>query len=373
MKTTLVLSAAAAAALVTTIAAAPRAPQPPGGSLTIEQLIDIKHPSNPLWSRDSRRIAFTWERAGVANLYVVPADGSAKPTQVTTEGVPPGYFWSADSQSIEFVRGATLMSLPLDGGAAKTVSEIGGRSVSVSRDGTRIAYLVGGPAGAGGGGRGGRGGGRGRAGGTAPAAAPADEAPSTPRPVGIHLRSLADGADRIVATMSEPIAAVSWVNDTELALAAGGGGETIRHEQTPDYSGAKIIYTITERAAGAPPDTWVLPVSGGPAVKFNGGAGAFGGRGSSRWIDASHFLIDRQPPYFKPRSIFVGSPAASEPRLVHEDVKQAFWSMTGDARGGSQASPDGKWISFLSDKDGWDHLYVAPASSGAPVQVTKGA
>jgi hypothetical protein len=34
--------------------------------LTIDQLIDIRHPSNPVWSRDSRRIAFTWERAGGA-------------------------------------------------------------------------------------------------------------------------------------------------------------------------------------------------------------------------------------------------------------------------------------------------------------------
>ena len=57
---------------------------------------------------------------------------------------------------------------------------------------------------------------------------------------------------------------------------------------------------------------------------------------------------------------------------MHEDVKEKFWSMTGDARGGSQASPDGKWISFVSDRDGWDHLYVAPAGGGAPIQITKG-
>ena len=41
-------------------------------------------------------------------------------------------------------------------------------------------------------------------------------------------------------------------------------------------------------------------------------------------------------------------------------------------RGGSQPSPDGKWISFLSDRDGWDHLYVLPSSGGPPVQITKG-
>ena len=39
---------------------------------------------------------------------------------------------------------------------------------------------------------------------------------------------------------------------------------------------------------------------------------------------------------------------------------------------GAQPSPDGKWIAFLSDRDGWDHLYVMPAAGGAAVQITKG-
>jgi dipeptidyl aminopeptidase/acylaminoacyl peptidase len=68
--------------------------------------------------------------------------------------------------------------------------------------------------------------------------------------------------------------------------------------------------------------------------------------------------------------------------------------MTGDAGAGSLPSPDGKWIAFLSDRDGWDHLYVMPGdgarspndvarsandvarrlqpSVGDPIQITKG-
>src|SRR5258705_5648731 len=125
---------------------APRAAQPRAASpITIEQLIDIKHPSNPIWSRDSRRIVFTWERAGVANLDLVPADGSTKPVQLTTDGLPVNVFWSPDSASLLFFRGASLMTLPLDGSTPKPrFSDFAGRSPSVSRDGTRIVYLSGG-------------------------------------------------------------------------------------------------------------------------------------------------------------------------------------------------------------------------------------
>src|SRR3954465_11113592 len=119
MKPIFVTSAVAALAIVAASAAVPRAAPPRAGALTIEQLIDIKHPSNPMWSRDSKKVAFTWERAGVANLYVVPADGSSAPGQVTKDGVPGNLFWSPDGQSLLFFRGgSTLMRLPLDGGAA---------------------------------------------------------------------------------------------------------------------------------------------------------------------------------------------------------------------------------------------------------------
>src|SRR5258708_39752507 len=76
----------------------PRATQPravsPLTPLIIEQLIAIKHPSNPIWSRDGRRIVCTWERAGVASLYFVAADGSAQPAQLIKDGVPGSVVWS---------------------------------------------------------------------------------------------------------------------------------------------------------------------------------------------------------------------------------------------------------------------------------------
>src|SRR5690348_18254752 len=51
--------------------------------LSIEQLMDIKHPSDPVWSPDGSRVAFLWDRAGVTNLYLAGAEGSTEPVPLT--------------------------------------------------------------------------------------------------------------------------------------------------------------------------------------------------------------------------------------------------------------------------------------------------
>src|SRR4051794_29417632 len=48
--------------------------------VTIEQLIDIRHPSSPMWSPDGRSVVFLWDRAGVSKVYVVPVEAGARPS-----------------------------------------------------------------------------------------------------------------------------------------------------------------------------------------------------------------------------------------------------------------------------------------------------
>ena len=69
--------------------------------LTIEQLIDIKHPSEPIWSPDGRYVAFVWDRAGVSNLFLSNPDGSAPPAPLTSfrEGQISNPFWARDGRS----------------------------------------------------------------------------------------------------------------------------------------------------------------------------------------------------------------------------------------------------------------------------------
>ena len=137
------------------------------------------------------------------------------------------------------------------------------------------------------------------------------------------------------------------------------GATSIRHEQTPDYSGAKIIYTITERT---------------PAQSLRRACARRQGRRRSarlaaarrqRWLDArSSSSIAHRPTSSGARISLADVDRRRAAASLHEDVKDKFWSMTGDAGAAAQPSPDGKWIAFLSDRDGWDHLYVMPAAGG---------
>jgi len=317
------------------------APVAPAGRLTMDALVDIRHPSSPLWSPDNRAVAFVWERAGVADLYVVPADGSSAPRALTRDGgAGSGIFWSADSATLYFIRGGQLMQVAAAGGDAPQPvwDDMPGRSVTASPDGRLVAYL----AGQGGGG--------------------ASE---------IRIRSLVDGSDRLVARAPASVDGVSWTPDgRRLALTSGGGRRSIRHEQTPEYSGAKIIYTITERVPVPAGPSYLVPVTGGTPVRYN--PGDAGGRGGPRWVDETHVVFDRTTDFTR-RGVYVVDVISGRERLAYEVVKDRFWSMTGGADGGSQPSPDGRFVAFLSDADGWDHLHVMPAAGGEAVQITRGA
>jgi dipeptidyl aminopeptidase/acylaminoacyl peptidase len=334
--------------------------------LTIDQLIDIRHPSNPVWSPDGRRVAFLSERAGIANIFVADAPSAssgqaaagARALTTFADGQGGAFFWSRDSQRVYFARQGDLWQVAASGGAPSAVwtTPAAETGITPSPDGMRVAFVrplaaagrSGSPAPAPASGRGGRGRGGAAGGGE------------------LWTRSLADGKESLVVRADDqPIGGVSWSPDSQ-SLLFTYGGSTIRHEQTPAYSGSKIIYTISENVPG---QLNVVPAAGGAPKPLSGAGGGFGGR---RWLDATHFVFDRTSADFKRRTSYVADLLGGEPRVLHEDVEEKFWSMTGDANGGAQPSPDGKWVAFLSDLDGWDHLYVMPAAGGAAVQITKG-
>src|SRR5437773_10820339 len=107
-------------------------PQPRGG-LTIEQLIDIQHPSNAMWAPDGRHVVFVSDRAGVSKVHVVEltaadqapstSSGQARePREVTAAGAQlVGAFWSSDGRALMLPKHGDLWRAPIAGTPAAPV------------------------------------------------------------------------------------------------------------------------------------------------------------------------------------------------------------------------------------------------------------
>jgi dipeptidyl aminopeptidase/acylaminoacyl peptidase len=314
--------------------------------LTIEQIVDIKHPSEPIWSPDGNHIAFVWDQGGIENLYLANAGGNAAPVALTSfsEGQISHAFWGRDSQAIYFPRGGDLWKVGTRGGQPSAVwtTPASESEIVPSPDGARIAFVRGGTITGFGSQSGGAGG------------------------SDIVVRSLADGSETQAAHDGASIYGIVWSPDGA-SLAYTAGAKVIHHDESPEYSGAKLIYRVSEYVRG---QVYAVKLGGGKPVAI-GTAGEFGGLA---WLDANHLVFDRQSHEFKTYSIFVADTATGAADSIDDEKEQKFWSIPdwGIANAQPLPSPDGKWIAFLTDRDGWDHIYVMPAAGGAAVQLTKG-
>jgi dipeptidyl aminopeptidase/acylaminoacyl peptidase len=310
--------------------------------LTIEQLIDIKHPSDPIWSPDGKLVAFVWDRAGVANFYVANADGSGAPKPLTTfsEGQVSGAFWSENSDLVYFPHDGDLWQVAASGGAPKAVwsKPDPGSGFVLSPDGKRVAFVRSNRA----------------------------EAGDAPHPSDLIIRWLSDGTESTTAHDDVSIRNILWSPDGA-SIAYIGGSKIIHHDESPAYSGAKLIYRVSEFVPG---QIYALKLAGGTPVAV-AKPGEYGGLA---WVDATHLVFDGQSKDFKNYFIYIADAATGSTKTIHEIHEEKFWSIPDWGEAGAQPwpSPNGKWIAFLSDQDGWDHLYVMPASGGDAVQITKG-
>src|SRR5207253_1090042 len=124
-----------------------------------------------------------------------------------------GAFWSADGRALLLPKDGDLWRVPIDGSPATALwtTPEPETNIAASPDRTRVAFV------------------RGRG--------------------DLFVRSLDDSRESLVLRAADngdkTIAAVSWSPDGQ-SLVFTAGTQTIRHDQTPAYSGSKIIYTINE-------------------------------------------------------------------------------------------------------------------------------
>jgi len=312
--------------------------------LTIDQLIQIKHPSGHQWTPDGSHVWFTYDSAGINNVWVAPADGAspARPLTTYADGqTGTGGFWSKDGRTFFFQRDGGLLAVSASGGAPRTAwaSAAHARGFSLSPDGTRIAFVTG-------------------------AANGGD----------LIVHTIATNTDQTIAHADSILGAPSWSTDgLSLIYSVGGrAAEPIQHYASPPEIGPKLIFVATEFArGGGGGTTFTIPANGGTPQRVvgRGGAGAFGGRGGNGFIDATHTLSTRVSNGGLTRTTESIDASGGPPIVLHVDTAAKFFSSVNTTN--NAISPDHRWLLYTSDVTGWDQIYVVPTAGGAPVQITK--
>ena len=118
---------------------------PRNGRLTIDQLIQIKHPSAPQWTADGSHIWFTYDSGGVNNIWSVPSDGSGRAVALTAW--PQGgraFTGSPDGSRIAFASGPDVIVHTIATNADLRVAHADNTvgTVSWSADGANVTYTV---------------------------------------------------------------------------------------------------------------------------------------------------------------------------------------------------------------------------------------
>ena len=309
--------------------------------LTIDQLIQIKHPSGHQWTPDGSHVWFTYDDGGVNNVWAAPADGSGPPVALTSypDGQSGGGgFWSRDGQTFFFPREGGLLAVSVNGGAphAAWPSAAHGRGFALSPDGERVAFV-------------------------ANAASGFD----------LIVHTVKSNTDRTIAHSDSTMGAPAWASDGEnlTYTVGGGGGGPIQHYASPPEIGPKLIFVATEFGRGGRAGTtFTVSAAGSAPVQLAGAAAGGFGRGGAR-IDASHTLVTRTSNNGLTRTTESVDANGGPPVILHVDTAAKFFSSVNTTN--NAVSPDHRWLLYTSDVTGWDQIYVVPTTGGTPVQLTK--
>jgi TolB protein len=119
--------------LLMLVLASPQAAAPP-----------VSHGASPAVSPDGRWVAFTSERSGTSQLYVIAADGTGE--RQVTRG-PQGAAapqWTGDARRLRYAQFADnithIFEVDPDGQHEREVVAVPGRSPRLTSDGTRVVY-----------------------------------------------------------------------------------------------------------------------------------------------------------------------------------------------------------------------------------------
>ncbi len=169
---------------------------------------------------------------------------------------------------------------------------------------------------------------------------------------------------------SGTLSVFDWSPDGKtLACIVAKGG--VRQLPLPNFSGRLITARNFDRSiAGDEPEEQSIVLA--PA---DGGKSRVVDRGGDRWEindlrwspDSQRLVLAQLSPDYKKRQISVVDVATAKPKVIFEET-DSRWVDYGFAGW----SPDSKQVLFTSEKEGFAHLYRAPAEGGTPTQITRG-
>ena len=316
---------------------------PPKGSITIDRIAEIKYPTDPTWSPDSKSVAFLWDWAGKQDLFI--AKPGEQPRPLTDFPVNPAtlqsdigrYEWVSDD-TIYFSKDSSLLSVSTTLGSrpARIPGFDGVATFTLSADRKEIGFVR-----------------RGQ----------------------IWIQNLKAHTERPLTHLEDRLRVgglsfspdTQWISfttsqneDLPRPLPFNGNRMQIMQPNSWDARQGVISVNVTD-------PIWI-PTSGG-------GGGGGRGRGGSEWVTGPNgpaILHQEISPDRKTREIKITS-LDGQTRTVWRDHDDAYWTPSRGA--GTSASPDGKWITFVSDHSGWNQVYLMPSSATSEEQtkqITKG-
>ena len=304
--------------------------------LTLEDFLSIRFPSRPAWSPDSQRIAFLWEDGGDVELWWAAAGGGSpqRLAEADSGASVSSFDWSPDGRRIAFSRGGDLFLGTLASGRAEriTSSELADSEPSFSPEGRKLAFV---------------------------------------REGQVWTHELATGAERQLTEWPGTASALLWDEQGGRVAALVSERQWVE-EPVRELVGRRVGFFAPETSAA---DLAWVDIAGGEVVWLERGAEyssqpAWSSTGKIAWqqvsADARH------------RRILVAAEPDWQPVVVVDETDEAWWSLT-YLEAGPHWEPGGERIAFLSDRDGWTHLYVVGSSDldaeshmAEEMQVTRG-
>lgn len=309
------------------------AEQAPRGSITIDRIADIKYPTEQTWSPDGKTIAFLWDAAGKQDLFMVrtgekPVALTDFPVNTATLRSDIGHFEWVSPEQILFSKEGSLWTVSTSSRKPSRFPGFEGvANFSISGDKTQIAFV---------------------------------------RKGQVWVASLQWKTERQLTHLTEgmTVNGVSFSPDQQYVSFNASHSEDVA-EPLP-YNGDRVrVYRSTSWDSRIGIVSVYTPAGEPLWIRTSGGGGGQG-MGGTQWVSGPAIVRQEFSPDRKTREVVVTSATTGESHILWKDHDPAYWTPTGGAR--TVASPDGKWIEFVSDRSGWPHIYVIPADATSESQ-----